>query len=113
VQDVVEVLDRRVGDGMVLVVRVRSADPVQVEPGGAGALPEVGVLAAVADVRLAEAADTPPGGCGDREGERPEEAGVAAGNHLVVAWHRPSRVRNRVHREVVRWIRREIADSAA
>jgi hypothetical protein len=34
VQDVVEVLDRRVGDGMVLVVRVRSADPVQVEPVG-------------------------------------------------------------------------------
>jgi hypothetical protein len=41
-QDVVEVLDRRVGDGMVLVECVRSADPVQVEPGGAGALAEVG-----------------------------------------------------------------------
>ena len=66
-QNVVEVLDRGVGDGMVLVVRVRSADPVQVDPGSPGTLAEVGVLGAVAGVGLAEATDALPGGRCDRE----------------------------------------------
>ena len=64
--DVVEVLDRRARDGVPLVVGRRRADPAQPEPGVDDERAEVGVLAAVADVVLAEAAGAPPGGGGAR-----------------------------------------------
>ena len=46
-QDVVEVFDRRVRDGLVLMERVRAAHPAHRYAAGGGALREIGILAAI------------------------------------------------------------------
>ena len=62
-------LDRWVGDGMMLMVGRRTSNPLHVQANGLGALGEIGVLPAVSGVGLAEAADRGPrrGADGERE----------------------------------------------
>ena len=82
-----------VGDDVVHVLHGRRAssggaggglsappDPEEAPTGGTEALAEVGVLAAVADVRLVEAPDGAPRAHGQREGQGPEEPQVV-GRH--------------------------------
>ena len=67
-EDVVEMLDGRVGDGVVLVERVGTAYPAQAHARCGGDVGEVGVFTAVAGVFGAESTDPIPGvGC---EGKR-------------------------------------------
>ncbi len=69
--------DRRGLRLVVLVVGAGRARPRQLDSRGHDTVPEVGVLGTVADVLLAEAADARPDLAVEREGERPEEVGVA------------------------------------
>jgi hypothetical protein len=71
--DVVEVLHGRVSAGVVLVIGPGTADPRQGDAAASGELAEVGVLATVAAVLLAEAAELTPQ-CrvhGERQGPEP------------------------------------------
>jgi hypothetical protein len=52
--DLVEVLDRQVGDGLVLVERVGAADTPHGYSCQGGAVREIGVLATVSAVKLTE-----------------------------------------------------------
>ena len=84
-------LDRGVATGWCWW-KARAARPSRVEPGAATS-GEVGVLAAVADVLLAEAADAVPGVAVHSERQRPEQVGVGAAEPLARAPGRPGRVR--------------------
>ena len=85
-QDVVEVFDRRVRDGMVLMERVRAAHPAHRYAAGGGALREIGVLAAISAIELAASADVLPGRGAHRERQRPEHSVVGAGDDVVMWW---------------------------
>src|SRR6478609_580699 len=84
-EDVVEVLDGRSRDRVVLVVGASVARPPEAESRSAHDLAEVGVLAAVADVLLAEPSGAGPGRSGECERQRPEELGSRTLSDLAPA----------------------------
>ena len=92
-QDVVEVLDGRLARLVVLVVGAGVADPPQRPARGCPLVCQVGVLAAVARVPLAEAADCLPGLRMSGERQRPEEVGFGSHPALPGPGGRPGRVR--------------------
>ena len=75
------------------MVRVRSPDPGQPDAPVARGPRQVGVLAAVADVVLAEPSERLPGRRGDGEGKRPEEVVVAPSLQLSGRWRRAGGMR--------------------